>query len=616
MPNLAGIFDMRPVPQETGKAVARIARLLDVPGVPYTTRSWCDERFGAVNLLTGVCGNLEQPAASQAGTVLFLDGEIANLVEAWSIVADGRGKEGFPGPARACLELYERCGDGFVTGLNGQFNILVYDQRNRSVKVFNDRLAYRPFYYWCVDGLAVFGLEKKSVFAALGRTPAFDPMGMLEFVTFGHNLDDRTIFKGVHAMPQGSVLEFRGNRPTARPYWRPAYEKRKGRTNLDEEARELGRRLCHAVELRAQSDRRYGISLSGGLDSRVVAGALARSHRDVATFTFGADDSPDLRYGQQVSEKLGFAFCRLSYDNVSRAGLLSQVVWRTEGAIPFNETYSIAEHRKIRAKADVVFNGHFGGVLSGALLLPEQFLARDQRDLKEQILANRTMLRLPVLRRLFKRAFLEEAYPEMVRGIERSLVGFGEERLPLACNLWNMTVRARRFTFCSPAVDRYVVEQMTPFTDNDVVDWMLTMPLRYLFGQRLYKRMIVQTFPDIADVPWAKTRKRLSASFFLDMALESRLFAAKRIRRLTTPKRRTSREQLGDLEWYVGTRLLWDAFPDDVFDRDGVRQVVHRALDGSGPAIPLFVLLTLAECARLFGARELTEPPGETRPPL
>lgn len=616
MPNLAGVFDMRSAPRETAGVLPRLARVLDVPGVDYTVRLWCDERFGAVNLLTGICGNLDQPAVNPGDFVLFLDGEIANLVGAWMVVAKERGREGYPGPARACLELYQRYGDGFVESLNGQFNILLYDQRNSSVKVFNDRLAYRPFYYRCADGLALFGLEKKALFAGLGGTPPFDHMGILEFSTFGHNLGDRTIFAGVQAMPQGSVLEFRDGRATARHYWRPVYETRRGGETLDEGARELGRRLCHAIELRALGDRQFGISLSGGLDSRAVAGALARVRPNVTTFTFGADDSPDLRYGQQLSEKLGFAFCRLSYENVSRAGLLPQVVWRTEGAIPFNETYTIAEHHRMRSNAEVVLNGHFGGVLSGALLLPEQFLARDLRELSGQILAKRTMLRPQTLREVFKRSFLREAYAEMVGGIERSLGQFEEQRLPLVCNLWNMTVRARRFTFCSPAVDRYLFEQVTPFTDNDVVDWMLGMPLRHLFGQRVYKRMILQTFPGLASVPWAKTRKPLSRSFVLDMALEARLFAAKRMRRFVGLARAAGREELGDLETHVGSRLVLDAFPDELFDRDGVRRTIHAALQGTGPAVPLFVLLTFAESARLFGARALTALPPETRPLL
>jgi len=616
MPNLAGMFFMGSHPIEVAPVPDRLARVLDVHGVDYTVREWRDERFAAVNLLNGICGNLDQPATA-GDRILFLDGEVSNLREGWIASEIGNSSPSCSTPAHICLQLYERHGDDFVTRLNGQFNVLVYDRADRSVKVFNDRLGYRPFYYWCNDGLALFGLEKKAIFALLGRTPSFDPLGVLEFVTFGHNLDDRTLFAGVQAMPQGVVLEFKDCRATVRRYWRPAYEKRNLVGSLEEGARELGSRLCRAVMRRADGARRYGISLSGGLDSRAVAGALAMIRGDVASFTFGPDDSPDLRYGRQLAERAGFSFHRVSYDNISRAGLLPQVVWRTEGAIPFSETFSIAQHRQIRPEADVIFNGHFGGVVSGALILPEQFLVRDARQLTAHILAKRTMLRVPTLRVLFKRSFFNDTYREVVSGIEHSLRDLGEERHPLACNLWNMTVRARRFTFCSPAVDRYLVEQVTPFTDNDVVDWMLRMPLRYLFGQRVYKRMIVETFPELASVPWAKTGQRLSRNFSLGMTKEARLFAAKRLRRLATCGRDVGRDtRVGDLRSYVDTRLKLDAFPADLFDRDGVRRSIYSALDARGSATVLFVLLTLAECALLFGTEGPTEPPPETQPDL
>ena len=88
------------------------------------------------------------------------------------------------------------------------------------------------------------------------------------------------------------------------------------------------------------------------------------------------------------------------------------------------------------------------------------------------------------------------------------------------------------------------------------------------------------------------------------------------MRRFVGLARAAGREELGDLETHVGSRLVLDAFPDELFDRDGVRRTIHAALQGTGPAVPLFVLLTFAESARLFGARALTALPPETRPLL
>ncbi len=597
--------------------IARLVRVLGVDGIDYTIRSYQDRDFCAVNLLNGVFGNLEQPATNEQDMVLFLDGEIVNLAEAWRDSGDSEDGPTAPAPAAACLKLFARHGEDFVKMLNGQFNIVIYDRAGRTVKVFNDRLAYRPFYYRCVDGLAMFGLEIKSILAALGRAVPFEPRGILEFFTFGHNLDDRTHFSDVRVLQQGSILELKSGRAQVRRYWRPVYGNRSFAGSLDDAARQFGVLLCQATRRRAEKARRYGIFLSGGLDSRAAGGALARIRNDVASFTFGDGGSSDLVYGQRLAARLGFKTYQLSYKDVSLVEFLPRVVWRSEGTIPFHQTLSIAHHRRIRDEAVVIFNGHFGDALSGGHLLPALFMLRNIRELARHILMKRTQVKLALLRPLFKRAFLEGVYPEMVRGIEDSLRELGEDRLPLAYNLWDMVVRQTRSTFCSSAVDRYLLEPVTPFTDNDLVDWMLCLPFHWLFGQRAYKRMVVQTFPEIANVPWARTGRRVPSNFVVDMAVLASLFAVKRLKRMAAASKTSIVDpRLRTFVNYPIERIPVDLLPGDVFDRAAIRDIISSTASGRGSATLLYLLLTFTECTRLFGSGNVTEQPVECRPVL
>lgn len=610
MPNLAGILDMRAVPADIPPILDRLDGVLTVPGVNYTSLRWSDKRFGAVNLLNGICGNLDQPVV-QDNLVAFLDGEVANLRELW-IARDG-SDESLPTPARACLELYLQHGDDFVKLLNGQFNIVIYDQTG--VKIFNDRLAYRPLHYSCTDGVASFAIEKKALFSVSRRTPSFDALGTLEFLTFGHCLADRTIFAGVKVMPQSSVLELRNGDARVHPYWRLSYAKRPVAMSVDQSAAELGVRLCKATERRAPTGRAYGILLSGGLDSRAVAGSLARIGHRVTSFTFGSDESLDLKYGREIAHELNFVYERLSYDRVSLTELLPQVVWRTEGSVPFNVPLSIAHHRVIRKGADVVFNGHFGDALTGGHLLPGHFLSRNPVQLAKHILAKRSIVPMPTLRTLCKPSFLRDTYSEMVSGLNSSVLELDEERLPLAYNVWDMTVRQPRFTFSSPAVDRYLVEQVTPFTDNEVVEWMLHLPSRHLLGQAAYKRMIVNSFPGISGVPWARTGTPVPTNSVLDIAQQVRIFLSKRAGRLAGAPRRSLDPRVAGLRGRC--EGLLEASPlSELFEKDAVRSMVLDTIGGGCSPTVLFQFLTLDECARLFRDGGPPEPPPETWPNL
>ncbi|GGE38439.1 asparagine synthase B [Psychroflexus planctonicus] len=72
---------------------------------------------------------------------------------------------------------------------------------------------------------------------------------------------------------------------------------------------QINKLLTEAVEKRMMSERPVGCLLSGGLDSSLVAGILARAYRkqgkQLETFSIGLPGSPDLVAAQKVAEHIG-----------------------------------------------------------------------------------------------------------------------------------------------------------------------------------------------------------------------------------------------------------------------------------------------------------------------
>lgn len=618
MPNLAGVFHRAGAAGPLEPTLSRLAEVLSVRGVSFHCCRWADGRFGAVNLLKPEIDELEQPARLPGGELLFLDGEIYNLAEL-SRDSAPRVRDGM-GPAAQCLELYARDPIATAARLNGAFNLAYYDPTRRLLQLVSDRLGSRPLYYQDCHHSLYFALEQKAILAARGGEPRFDELAVLQLAAFGHQLGDRTIFAGISVLPPASILTASPEGVTLTSYWRAGYHRRPG-AGRDASA-EFAQRFIAATRRRSLHRRApLGIFLSGGLDSRCVAGALAAVEAPVTAFTFGEDANRDVQFARQIASRLGFSHRTYAHHGRDFAATLPRVVWRTEATLAFPECLSIEFHRHIHRDARLIFNGHLGDVLTGGHLLPELFWLR-RRDLAGHILRKRSLLSRERLRALCVPGQFDALYDWLTSSVERGLDRFDEGRPALLYNLWDLDVRQRRYTQSTPAADRYVLEQISPFVDNDVVEFCLGLPIGELFGQRCYLRAILEAFPVCADVPWTRTGRAIEHSHALRMVLlggESVLRRSRRMLRIGGGEPAPwsgdgfrSRGLRAAAQAYLGS----EAFPDRIFDRGAMQSMIEQHFDrGESRLEEVGLLLTLASTSRLLGGN-LRAVPAEVQPDL
>lgn len=617
MPNLAGVFHREGPPVLLEPTLARQAEVLAVRGLSFHRCQWTDGRFGAVNLLKPEIDDLDQPVQLPGGPLMFLDGEIYDVAG----LAPGSSPDGAGGGLLArCVELFARDPVAAARRLNGTFNLAYYDPRRRLLHLVSDRLGSRPLYYRDSGGTLHFALEQKAILAALGGAPRFDELGVLQLAMFGHQLGDRTIFDGISVLPPASILTASADGVTLTSYWRAAY--RCHHITGSDAAREFAQRFVAATRRRSVGRRApMGIFLSGGLDSRCVAGALAATGASVTAITFGDESSRDVRFARQISSRLGFTHHTYAHHGLDLAATLPRVIWRTEGTLAFPEGLSIDFHRHIRRDARLIFNGHLGDVLSGGHLLPELFWLR-RRDLADHILRKRSLISRDRLRALCGPGRFDALYDRLTSSIEDGLNRFDEDRTAPLYNLWDLDIRQRRYTQSTPAVDRYVLEQVSPFVDNEVVEFCLGLPIGELFGQRCYLRAILEAFPACADVPWTRTGRTIEHNHALRMLQLCGQSAVRKVRRVL---RIGTGEPVqwfpddvrsGALRAVAQAYLASDAFPDQVFDRSATQAVIDHHFDrGENRLEEVGMLLTLATASRLVSGG-LRAVPAEAQPDL
>ncbi len=193
------------------------------------------------------------------------------------------------GDTEVILAAFLEWGSVAVERFIGMFAIALWDTRDRSMRLFRDRLGVKPL-YWGWDGSTLmFGSELKALRELRHWTPQIDRRSLGEFFQYGTICHPRTIYQGVHALEPGHWLELSARRePAIHRYWSLPEDEARAVPSEDELVDECEALMRSAFEYRMVSDVPVGVFLSGGLDSSLVTAVLQRNaDRPLRTFTIG-----------------------------------------------------------------------------------------------------------------------------------------------------------------------------------------------------------------------------------------------------------------------------------------------------------------------------------------
>jgi asparagine synthase (glutamine-hydrolysing) len=229
--------------------------------------------------------------------------------------------------------LYEDFGTAFPSQLRGMFGVALWDDRERRAVLVRDRLGIKPLYYAHAGDVVVFASELKSLLASGLVDPSLDYDAIDAFLTLGYIPGPLTPIAGVQKLPPGHrlVVEPRGVRVEA--FWRyPEPEARK--MSVRDAAEGLLELLEESVRLRLMSDVPLGAMLSGGIDSSLIVGLMAKQMTNpVKTFAIGftgAGSTNELADARLVAKHFGAEHHELELSLADQEVDLAELVWHLD----------------------------------------------------------------------------------------------------------------------------------------------------------------------------------------------------------------------------------------------------------------------------------------------
>ncbi|WP_159501566.1 asparagine synthase (glutamine-hydrolyzing) [Microbacterium sp. 18062] len=293
-------------------------------------------RLAIVDLVGGV-----QPMANEDETVwVTFNGEIYNHPELRAELAARGHVFRTRSDTEVIVHAWEEWGVHCFERFNGQWALAIWDRRTRRLVLSRDRVGVHPLFYARADGDLVFASEVKALFADPRVRREWDAAGVRDALVLWSAVAPRTVFAGVSQVPPGCCLIVSEGREELHPYWAPTFPERgqEPLQDLEENARMLREAVLRATRLRFErADVPVGAYLSGGLDSAVTAGAIARfTDAELHTFSvrFSDADYDEGRHQAQVAASLGTVHHELRVTEQDIAEVFPEAVWHAETVLP------------------------------------------------------------------------------------------------------------------------------------------------------------------------------------------------------------------------------------------------------------------------------------------
>jgi asparagine synthase (glutamine-hydrolysing) len=380
------------------------------------------------------------------------------------------------GDASYLVHLYEEKGIGFLASLNGAFSGIIIDRRGGKVFLFNDRYGLgRLFYHENADRL-YFSTEAKSILKVVPALRQLDLKSVGEFLACAAVLENRSLFTGISLMPPASLWTLsRGEALKKSAYFDPTQWEHQPTLSEGEYYEKLKAVWDRVLPRYFRGSEGIALSLTGGVDSRMVLAAAQQPPGSLPCFTFGGRyrDCNDVKLARQIA-----AICRQPHQVIPIDSdfleqypvLATQTVYISDGEMDVTGAIDLYVQRAARKIAPARMTGTYGGeilrrgVAFRPLLLPGDFL---QPELEERV-------------RLADQTYKKE---------------LGANKLTFSAFKQTPWLMCPKF-----AVERSQVTLRMPYYDNDVVALSYQAPPRWMESNEPALRLIAEKSPGLASI--------------------------------------------------------------------------------------------------------------------
>jgi asparagine synthase (glutamine-hydrolysing) len=560
----AGLLSSQPLDRDaTGRLLAAMARDIAFARGDLT-ETYAGDYLGVTRVHHGLLNPEPQPIFNEEGSLcIVMDGEVFGYErERRSLEERGHRFRFESNDAEFCLHLYEEYGEGAFVRLDGSYALMVCNLETGELLLVGDRAASHPVFYHHGGEKTLFGTQLRPLLGHPSLPRHLDLRTVFEFFALGRVLWDHTFYADVKVLPPAAALRCRNGECSLICYWRPESG---GRAQSEEYYVEaLAHGLREAVAKKTRGDHRFGILLSGGIDSRSV---VASAEKPLMAFTLSEFENREVDIARQVATEAGaqHAFLRRGFNHYP--DLVEEAIAIGDGMQRFDHALVLGLTDEIRAQCDVLLDAFgFDGRLKGLGLIERRvsLLGREFRiprlreipdgDSAETWAGLRPFRYLPTFHEFFRSPHRQTARDVLLTSLEDVLGArpglHPQDRFahPLVSSFRSIG------GYLMVLAARAHLPQRSVIFDNGLLELSLSIPPHLRARGRVLRRALRRLSPGLAAIPDANTGLRPDLPVWLSWLLVSSGIALREAG--ICPRRKLPHPAFTDRSWPYWSELI------------------------------------------------------------
>ena len=220
--------------------------------------------------------------------IIIFNGEIYNHKELRKKLRDIEFKG--HSDTETIVNYISKFGIEAIKDFNGIFAFSIVDIEKQKIYLARDRYGVKPIYYYSKKSKFIYSSEIRAIDKLIDTQIDRDNLATLLKLRF--NPSPTTLYKDIDKLRAGHILEY--SLKNHNIYIHPYTQKPKSDKNIsfDEALKKYGELFEQAIKRQMLADVEVGVLLSGGIDSALVAYYAQKfSDKPIKTFTIGFKDN-------------------------------------------------------------------------------------------------------------------------------------------------------------------------------------------------------------------------------------------------------------------------------------------------------------------------------------